>query len=170
VSPDDPRESSRRIALAWRELRRGAHETALRSHLLGPDGPILEQAQLDSLEILASAKEGWRMSEFAEAMRVDPSAATRAIDRLERMGLAERSAADDDRRVVVARVTRDGARTVARVTRRRAAGMERLLDRFDPGERRAFADQLERFVAAIDRLNADLAAEAVERRRRRKTR
>ena len=75
-------DTARRIARAWRELRRGASAARLRSHLLGPDGPHLEQGQLDALEILASRSDGWRMSEFADALRVDASTATRAVERL----------------------------------------------------------------------------------------
>jgi DNA-binding MarR family transcriptional regulator len=155
-SDDD---TARRIALAWRELRRGAAGAALRSHLLGPDGPPLEQAQLDALEILASAPNGWRMSEFAEALRVDPSTATRAISRLERHGLAERAAGDDDKRIVTARATATGRRMVKSVGRLRAIGMQRLVEPFDPDEREQFAEYLERFVKSIDDLVVELERE-----------
>ena len=149
----------RRIALAWRELRRGAAGAVLRSHLLGPDGPQLEQAQLDALEILASEPSGWRMSEFADALRVDPSTATRAITRLERHGLAERVAVEDDKRIVTARATALGRQKVKKVGRLRAVGMQRLLEPFEPEERRQFADYLERFVGSIDDLVAELERE-----------
>ena len=146
----------RRIALAWRELRRGASGAVLRSHLLGPDGPPLEQAQLDALEILATVPNGCRMSEFADALRVDPSTATRAISRLEHHGLAERTTGDADRRIVTARATAAGRRTVAQVGRLRAIGMQRLLEPFDEAEREQFAELLERFVTSIDDLVAEL--------------
>lgn len=150
----------RRIALAWRELRRGATGTVLRSHLLGPDGPPLEQAQLDALEILAGHPSGLRMSEFADALRVDPSTATRSIARLERHGLAERVAVEGDKRIVTARATAEGQRMVKQVSRLRAVGMQRLLEPFDTDERERFAEFLERFVGSID----DLVA-AIERER-----
>jgi DNA-binding MarR family transcriptional regulator len=127
--------------------------------LLGPDGPALEQAQLDALEILASDPEGWRMSSFADAMHVDPSTATRAVNRLEQLGLAERTTGADDRRVVVARATTAGRRMIRGVTKRRALGMQRLLEPFDEAERQELADHLERFVASIDRLVEELADE-----------
>ena len=154
TSPDHA--TTRRIALAWRELRRGATGAVLRSHLLGPDGPPLEQAQLDALEILASERGGFRMSEFADALRVDPSTATRAVSRLERHGLAERIAVEDDRRIVTARVTPQGRRMVERVSRLRAIGMQRLLEPFEPDEREQFAEYLERFVDSIDGLVEEL--------------
>jgi DNA-binding MarR family transcriptional regulator len=142
--------TSDRIALAWRELRRGAAGATLRSRLLGPGGPHLEQAQMDALEIVAAEPDGIRMNDFADAMHVDPSTATRAIDRLERLGLAERRQVDDDRRFVQARVTSDGLAMVRRIRRLRALGMERLLEPFDDDEREEFARYLERFVASID--------------------
>lgn len=148
----------RRIALAWRELRRGAAGTALRGHLTGDDGVPLQQAQLDALEILVSAPGGWRMSEFADALRVDPSTATRAIIRLERLGLAERIADESDRRVVTARATGKGRTTIERIERLRSIGMHRLLESFEADERKEFADYLERFVSSMNELVAELAA------------
>jgi DNA-binding MarR family transcriptional regulator len=149
--------TTRRIASAWRELRRGATGAALRSHLLGPDGPALEQAQLDALEILAGEADGWRMSDFAEAMHVDPSTATRAVNRLQQLGLAERSKNGDDRREVIATATASGRRMINRVTTLRTLGMQRLLEPFDEAEREQFAEYLERFVGSIDELVAELA-------------
>lgn len=140
-----------RIALAWRELRRGAAGLELRNHVLGPNDPILEQAQLDALEIVVSERDGWRMSDFADALRVDPSGATRAIDRLQTLGLAERVRAAEDKRVVMVRATADGRRLMRTVNRSRAAGMERLLEPFEPDEQERFAEYLERFVESIDR-------------------
>lgn len=152
-APDDDTE---RIIGAWRELRRGAAASVLREHLLGADVTRLDQAQLDALEVLDSGGCGWPMSELADALRVGPSTATRAVDRLERRGLAERTTADGDGRIVIARPTRDGQRLLRRVRRLRSEGVEQLLAGFDDDERRTFADHLERFVGAIDELVADL--------------
>ncbi len=128
----------------------------LRRHLVGVDGPPLEQAQLDALDILAAEPSGWRMSELADALRIDPSSATRAVDRLERVGLAARVADEDDRRVVTAKATPAGQRLVARVGKLRRVGLERLLADFDPDERERFAELLERFVEAVDDLVREL--------------
>lgn len=155
MAPPD-REIALRIALAWRELRRGAAGLELRNHLLGPDGPQLEQAQLDALEIVVSEREGWRMTDFADALRVDPSSATRAIDRLETLGLAERARATDDKRVVVVRATTEGRRLMREISRLRGSGMQRLLEPFEPDERERFAEYLERFVDSIDQLVEEL--------------
>lgn len=145
-----------RIALAWRELRRGAAGLELRNHVLGPSDPVLEQAQLDALEIVVSEREGWRMTDFADALRVDPSSATRAIDRLESLGLAARVKATDDKRVVMVRATSEGRRLMRTINRSRAGGMQRLLESFEPHEREQFAELLERFVESIDHLVEEL--------------
>jgi DNA-binding MarR family transcriptional regulator len=151
-------DTRRRIAAAWRELRRGASGAQLRAHLVGPDQPHVDQAQLDALEVLAAAPAGWRMGDFADAMHVDPSTATRAISRLERLGLAERAADADDARVVIARTTPLGARAVHDMLIRRSVGMERLLEPFTPEEREQFAEYLERLVSSIEHLVAELTA------------
>lgn len=158
--PTADRDLTLRIALAWRELRRGAAGLELRNHVLGPRDPVLEQAQLDALEIVVSEREGWRMTDFADALRVDPSSATRAIDRLESLGLAERARASEDKRVVVVRATPEGRRLMKTVNRSRASGMERLLEPFEPAEREQFAEYLERFVESIDRLVDELRRES----------
>lgn len=148
---------SERIVRAWRELRRGANSGPVRQYLLGAAGAQLDQAQLDALEILGGEPDGWRMSEFADALRVDPSTATRAVDRLENLGLAERSTRRGDRRIVIARATAEGRRVLQRALRARAAGVEHLLAGFDPDERAAFAAYLERFVTNLDVIVDELA-------------
>jgi DNA-binding MarR family transcriptional regulator len=159
-------DTTRRIARAWRELRRRASTATLRDQLVGPDARSIEQTQIDALEILAGAPGGYRMSEFADAMRVDPSTATRALDRLQRLGLAERTVDGRDRRVVVARATALGERLVRSVVVRRNAGMERLLESFAPDERAQLADYLDRLVESIDRLMTELSDDASHRRPR----
>jgi DNA-binding MarR family transcriptional regulator len=149
-------ETQRRIAAAWRELRRGASSTRLRSRVLGADLPGVEQAQLDALEVLAAWPGGCRMGDFADAMHVDPSTATRAVARLERLGLAERQVERADGRVVLTRLTDRGHRIAAEMAARRASGMKRLLEPFDAAEREQFAGYLERLVASVDRLLAEL--------------
>jgi DNA-binding MarR family transcriptional regulator len=70
-----------RIGNSWKELRRGAAMGVLRDHLFGAGPDALEPGQVDTLELLVG-RDAWRMSELAEALRVDPSTATRAVQRL----------------------------------------------------------------------------------------
>ncbi len=124
-----------RIGLSWIELRRGAAMSALRDQLFGSDADALEQGQMDTLDLLAQ-RPSWRMSELADALRVDPSTATRAVQRLVRAGLASRGTSDDDGRVVVVATTPAGAARHAEVAARRARLMAHLLGRYTPDELR----------------------------------
>jgi DNA-binding MarR family transcriptional regulator len=85
LTPEEERELSQRIAAAWKELRRGAAMAAGRDHLFGAGADALEPGQFDTLELLVQ-RDGWRMSEMADALRVDPSTATRAVQRLLKTG------------------------------------------------------------------------------------
>ena len=138
-----------RIGSAWIEIRRGASMSAVRDHLFGTGDDALEQGQMDTLDLLAQ-QPTWRMSELADALRVDPSTATRAVQRLVRSGLADRSSCDDDGRVVIVVITDAGVARHADVAERRGEVMAHLLGSFAPGERLQLASMLERFVASID--------------------
>jgi DNA-binding MarR family transcriptional regulator len=151
VDFDQPaqRELARRIGLAWIEIRRGAAMGVLRDLLLGTGDDALEQGQMDTLDRLANGRP-WRMSDLADKLRVDPSTATRAVQRLVNAGLAARRASDDDGRVVIVEITERGRRRHAEYAVRRAELMKHLLESFEPHERPLLADFLDRFIASVD--------------------
>jgi DNA-binding MarR family transcriptional regulator len=138
-----------RIGLAWIEIRRGAGMGAIQKHLFGVGDDALEQGQMDTLDLLAQ-QPTWRMSDLAEALRVDPSSATRAVQRLVNAGLANRRPCDEDGRVVMVCITRAGRQRHAEVAVRRGEVMRHILGAFTVDERPVLADVLERFVASID--------------------
>lgn len=142
------REHARRIGTAWIELRRGASASALRSYLFGHEKP-LEQGQMDALDLLAR-RDDRPMKELAARLRVDPSTATRAVQRLESDGLVERFASPEDGRVVLVRITAEGRRRHADVANRRSTAMMRILSEFEPTERAQLADLLDKFVTSLD--------------------
>jgi DNA-binding MarR family transcriptional regulator len=148
-----------RISLAWRELRRGAATSALRDYFFGFDHDALEPGQMDTLDVLLTRK-GWRMSELAEALRIDPSTATRAVQRLVNDGLAVREPSDDDGRVVLVVPSAEGRRRHRAVAKRRIIAISRLLGAFDADERRQLAELLDRFVDELDVLVDELIAES----------
>jgi DNA-binding MarR family transcriptional regulator len=149
-APTDPRQReiydlAVRIGLAWRAMRRGASAAPLRDWLYSG----VEQGQMDTLDVLAT-QATWRMSEIAEALRVDPSTATRAVDRMEKLGFAERRPGKDDGRVVEVAIT-DTGRTIHReVATRRVELMTEVLSAYRKSELSVLADLLERFVTATD--------------------
>lgn len=137
-----------RIGRAWVELRRGAWTHHLRHYLFGDDGPI-EPGQMDALDLLARGDR--TMSQLAERLRIDPSSATRAVQRLVADGLAERFAASSDGRVVMVRISPDGRDRHAAIAARRTFAIAHLLSEFTPEERADLAGLLDRFVSSLDR-------------------
>ena len=152
--PTDPRQReiydlATRIGLAWRELRRGASTASVRDYLYGQGSDALEMGQMDTLDLLANG-EPWRMSELAEALRVEPSTATRAVQRLVNGGLAERRPNADDGRVVQVTITSAGFAAHRAVAGRRVELLGYIVTQFRRQELRDFAEMLERFVSSVD--------------------
>ncbi|MEP7047755.1 MAG: MarR family transcriptional regulator [Ilumatobacteraceae bacterium] len=144
-----------RIGRSWVQVRRGASMGSLRDYLLGTGDEALEQGQMDSLDLLAR-EPSWRMSDLAEALRIDPSTATRAVQRLVGSGLAVRTPNEDDGRVVMVGITDAGRSRHADVSARRGHLMAHMLSAFSPEERPVLADMLERFVGAVDQFVQEL--------------
>jgi DNA-binding MarR family transcriptional regulator len=139
-----------RAAIAVRELRRATGTTRFRDAVFG-DLHVLDIGQQDALEVVVTL-DGARMSEVAQALRVDPSTATRAIGRLEALGLVERKPDPDDRRSVVAVATPAGLEMLDGLHDRARDSLGRLYDRFDEQELQTLAELLERLVAGVDEL------------------
>lgn len=148
LGPDSP---EARIGVSWRELRRGASMQSMRDRLYGD---LLEPAQVDALDVVQAGAR--RMSELAEALRVDASTATRTVDRLVEAGLLRRTSAPDDGRVVVVELTAAGRRLHERLSKRRRAMLLTVLEGFEPAERALLADLLERLVRGVDRYVSQL--------------
>jgi DNA-binding MarR family transcriptional regulator len=146
------REQAIRIGAAWRELRRGGAASALRDFMYGRG--MLEQGQIDALEYLV--RRDRMMSDLAGKLRIDPSSATRAVQRLVKDGLAERYTSADDGRVVMVRITDAGRAAQRDASARRALVMQRILSAFPPEDRAHLADLLDRFVDALDDVVATL--------------
>lgn len=152
--PTDPQlrasyELAVRIGLAWRTLRRGASWLTLREFLYGTGDEAIEQGMMDTLDVLA-LQPSWRMSELADVLRVDPSTATRAVQRLEKAGLAERRPSTEDGRVVEVQATEAGRRQHEAVAQRRAMLMTHVMSAYRRDELPVLAEMLERFVLSID--------------------
>lgn len=70
------------------------------------------------------------MSELADALRVEPSTATRAVQRLVNAGLAERRPSNDDGRVVQVEITEAGREVFEAVAARRAGLLTFILKKY----------------------------------------
>ena len=138
-----------RVGLSWRELRRAATTTLMREHIFGTGEGALEPGQMDTLDLLVQ-QPSWRMGDLAEKLRVDPSTATRAVQRLVNMGLAERLSGKEDGRVVQVAVTEDGRKRHTLVSARRMEMMKVIFENFTDDERTDLANLLEKLVVSID--------------------
>ena len=80
-------------------------------------------------------RDGVRLSDLAETLRIAPRSATEVADGLQDRGLVERAADPADRRAVLLRPTDEGRRVRAEVDRARAADSEDLFARLSAADR-----------------------------------
>ncbi len=149
TGPDDEiSDSALVVGAAWRDIRRLRGPRTIGRDLLDDGGPPLETGELDTLGVVGGLGP-CRMSELADALRVEPSTATRAVDRLQRRGLVTRGKAAADGRCVEVALTPTGRRAFDELTRRRRELLIGVLDHFDAAEQQQLADLLPRFAEAI---------------------
>ena len=137
-------------------------------HFFGVGDDALEIGQMDTLDLLVQQPE-WRMGDLADALRVDPPTATRAVQRLEKFGLAQRCSATDDKRVVMVSASTAGRARHAQAAARREELMQHIMAEYDTVEFEQLATLMERFVRSLDEfvdgLDHSIQSEPVERRR-----
>ena len=138
-----------RIGAAWRELRRGTSMQAFRPIVYGEGDEALDLGQVDALDMLVFHG-SVRMGDLAEALRVDASTATRAVNRLVDADLASRERSDGDGRVMVVVLTEHGKEVHRAMMVRRRDALEGILADLNPKERQQLATLLERFIAGLD--------------------
>lgn len=137
-----------RVGAAWRELRRLSSSQALRARIRG-EGPEMDLGQADALAALVQLGPS-RMGDVADALRVDASTATRAVDRLVDAGLARRDRDVDDRRVVVIEATAAGHELHEGWKARARDVMGAILDELPSRDRERLATLMEQLVEAAD--------------------
>src|SRR4051812_27674117 len=118
---------------SWLELGRFVTAARLRSSVSRGFGE-LTASQSQALVTLAGG--GLMMRELAGRLGVAESTATRLVDRLERPGLAERTASEGDRRCVVARLTAAGRKLAGELEASRRQYLAEILATLPAEERR----------------------------------
>ena len=98
---------------------------------------------------LYALREPLSMRELAERLFLDPSNLTALVDRLEELGLVERTADIEDRRIKRLAITERGARLADEVIDAVFA-QGQVFDTLDVGEQRDLLDLLTRVVNAPD--------------------
>lgn len=150
-----------RIGRAWRDIRRGASAGVLRELIYGScakSDVAVEPGQMDALDLLVTV-DSCRMGDLAEYLRIDPSTATRAVQRLMKDDLARKVHHEGDGRVVEIAATDKGRQVHAVVMERRRAVILKTMACFSSEERTQLADFLDRFVTATDSVVEDSRAE-----------
>ena len=97
------------------ELQTDAVHAALRTvvrNLLGVDDSMMDLPLRQLKVCLSLYRQSRSMSEISPELKLSPSAVTQVSDRLERRGLIERVFQDEDRRVRMLRLTRQGQKLV----------------------------------------------------------
>lgn len=150
VTPPVPPDRVARVGLAWRELRRGAAMQALRERIYEGDAGVIDLGLADALEVI-DLQGPCRMRDLAQALRIEPSTATRTVDRLVERGLVDRMPDPADARAVVVSATPAGQALRQRVSDQARAALDEVLAEFSPEEQELLADLMTRLVAAVDR-------------------
>jgi DNA-binding MarR family transcriptional regulator len=162
VPPYNRNDVEHRLGVALANLRR--LHPAWYAYIYGPDAPI-EPGQHDVLwQLVVAFPYGCRMSELASALKIDPSSATRAVDKLVGRGLVTRTATQRDKRVLMVKATDVGVQLFQsmsfKASERWRAALHATLS---PDELRQFMHWLERLLfaqeEAIARNSAELPAE-----------
>ena len=143
------RELVGRIGRTWRELRRGYANNAIREILFESDGYSIEPGQFDTLEQLV-LHESIRMGDLADMLRIDPSTATRAVQRLIKDGLAERVSHGGDGRIVFVGPTERGREVYHHVVEQRRVLLTAVLGELGEDRIGEIASALEDFSQAVD--------------------
>lgn len=127
-----------------RVLRRRLREELFTDPLPGPAGEMLS---------LVGRKPGLRIGDAAKALVVAPNTASTLAAHLIELGLVERQADPDDRRVARLTLTKAGAERLDVRHDRRDAILAEALEQLSPADRQAIEAALEGFghlVEAVD--------------------
>jgi DNA-binding MarR family transcriptional regulator len=122
------------LSACWRELGTILASRRLHASLHPELGTKLTPSKLRALALVGESG-GLRIGELADRVGVDDTTATRMVDRLEELGLAERHGAEGDRRAIVVELTHEGAELTAGVAAQRLLFFCDVLEALEPEER-----------------------------------
>lgn len=143
------------LSQCWRELASILASRRLHAFLHPELGSKLTPSKLRALDLLAE-QGGLRVGELAERVGVDDTTATRLVDRLEELGLAERRGEEGDRRATVVGLTAEGKGLVANVAAQRQQFFADVLGALDPEERVQLLRLTEKAALALRMRSAEL--------------
>jgi DNA-binding MarR family transcriptional regulator len=122
------------LSTCWRELGTILASRRLHASLHPELGSKLTPSKLRALALIAESG-GLRVGELADRVGVDDTTATRMVDRLEELGVAERHHAEGDRRATRVELTGEGKELMAGVAAQRLLFFCDVLEALEPEER-----------------------------------
>jgi DNA-binding MarR family transcriptional regulator len=151
-----PRPLAAELSTCWRELGSILASRRLHASLHPELGTKLTPSKLRALELL-SQHDGLRVGELADRVGVDDTTATRLVDRLEQLGLAERRSEEGDRRAILVGLTAEGRELVAGVSEQRQQFFADVLASLDADERVQLVRLTEKAALALRTRSQELA-------------
>ncbi len=145
------------LSQRWRELGRTLASRRLQASLHPGLPSQLTPSKLRALDVLAE-QEWLRIGELAERVALDETTATRLVDRLEAMGVAERRSEEGDRRATLVGLTAAGAEIVAEVAARRQRFFCEVLAALEPSEQAELVRLTGKAAAALRTRSEQLVA------------
>jgi DNA-binding MarR family transcriptional regulator len=145
------------LSQCWRELGSILASRRLHASLHPELGTKLTPSQLRALDQLA-AQGGLRVGELAERVGVDDTTASRLVDKLEELGLAERRGAEGDRRATLVGLTAAGMELVHGVAVQRQQFFADVLGALEPDERIQLLRLTEKAALALSARSRELVA------------
>lgn len=122
------------LSTCWRELGTILASRRLHASLHPELGSKLTPSKVRALALIAESG-GLRIGELADRVGVDDTTATRMVDRLEELGVAERQGAEGDRRATLVGLTDKGKELTAGVAAQRQLFFCDVLEALEPDER-----------------------------------
>jgi len=122
------------LAACWRELGTILASRRLHASLHPELGAKLTPSKVRALALIGESG-GLRIGELADRVGVDDTTATRMVDRLEELGVAERRGAEGDRRATLVDLTDEGRELMRGVATQRLLFFCDVLDALEPEER-----------------------------------
>jgi DNA-binding MarR family transcriptional regulator len=144
------------LSTCWRELGSILASRRLHASLHPELGTKLTPSKLRALELLAQ-HDGLRVGELADRVGVDDTTATRLVDRLEQLGLAERRGEEGDRRAILVGLTAAGRELVSGVSEQRQQFFADVLASLDADERVQLVRLTEKAALALRTRSQELA-------------
>ena len=157
MSPRALKPLAAELSTCWRELGSILASRRLHASLHPELGTKLTPSKLRALELLAQ-HDGLRVGELADRGGVDDTTATRLVDRLEELGLAERHSEDGDRRATIVELTDEGSELVSGVSLQRQQFFADVLATLEPDERLQLVRLTEKAALALRTRRDELAS------------